>query len=109
MKKKLTPTRPETQDVSPIRIRSRQHREKAQVQDMLDRGRLQVLEHLWPGFAACMVVEQQLQGPVVVELPGPQEAQEEGVVQPRPEIGLFLQSQVKKNRAQWRPVLPQLL
>lgn len=59
-------------------------------------GRLQVLEHLGPGFTACVVVEQQLQGTVIVKLPGPQEAQEEGVVQPGPEVRLLLHNDEEK-------------
>lgn len=51
---------------------------------MLHRGGLEVLEDLWPGLAPRLVVEEQLQGPVVVELPGPQEAQEESIIQPGP-------------------------
>lgn len=86
-----TPTWPETEDVSPVRVRPWQDCEKAFVQDVLHCGRLQVLENLWPGFATGVVVEEQLQSTVIVKLPGPQEAQQEGVVQPRPEIGLFLQ------------------
>lgn len=95
---KQTPTWPETEDVSSVWVRPRQDGEKAQVQDVLHCGRLQVLEHLWPCFTTRVVVEQQLQGTVVVKLPGPQEAQEEGVIQPRPEIGLFLQSQGERLR-----------
>jgi len=71
-------------------VRVRQHREEAQVQDVLHRRGLEVLEDLGPGLAARLVVEEQLQGSIVIELPGPQEAQEEGIVQPRPQIGLFL-------------------
>lgn len=93
MKIKQTTTWPETQDVSAVGVRSWQDCEKAFVQDVLHRGWLEVLEHLWPGFTTCVVIEQQLQGTIVVKLPGPQEAQEEGIVQPRSEIGLFLQSQ----------------
>lgn len=40
-----------------------------------------------------MVIEEQLQGTVIVELPSPQEAQQEGIIKSCPEIGLFLQSQ----------------
>lgn len=64
---------------------------------MFHRGRLQVPEHLGPSLTARVVVEQQLQRAVVVELPGPQEAQEKGIVQPGPEIGLLLQSQTSKR------------
>lgn len=94
---KLAPTWPQTEDVSSVGVRLRQDGEKAQVQDVLHRGRLQVLEHLRPSLAARVVVEQQLQSAVVVELPGPQEAQEKGIVQPGPEIGLFLQSRASKH------------
>lgn len=94
---KQKPTWPETEDVSSIGVRLWQDREEAQVQDVFHCGWLQVLEHLWPSLAACVVIEQQLQGTVVVKLPGPQEAQEEGVVQPGPEIWLFLERQVGKK------------
>ena len=87
----------ETEDVSSVGLGPGQHREEAQVQDVLHRGRLQVLEHLGPGFTTRVVIEQQLQRAVVVELPGPQEAEEEGVVQPGPEVRLFLQSQVSRK------------
>lgn len=90
--KQTTPTWPQTEDVSSVGVRLRQDREKAQVQDVFHRGWLQVLEHLWPGLTTRVVIKQQLHGTVVVELPGPQEAQEEGVIQPRPEVGLFLRS-----------------
>lgn len=93
MKMKQIPTWPETKDVSSIGIRLRQDCKKAFVQNVLHRGWLQVLEHLWPGFATCMVIEQQLQGTVVIKLPGPQETQEKGIIQPRSEIRLLLQSQ----------------
>lgn len=93
---KPTLTWPETEDVSSVGVRLWQDREEAQVQDVFHCGRLQVLEHLRPSLSACVVIEQQLQGTVIVKLPGPQEAQEEGVVQPGPEIGLFLQSRAKK-------------
>lgn len=75
-----TPTWTETEDVSSVGVGLRQDCEEAQVQDVFHCGWLQVLEHLRPGFTSRMVIEQQLQGPVVVELPGPQEAQEEGVI-----------------------------
>lgn len=89
---KRTPTWPETEDVSSVGVWLWQDREKAQVQDVFHCGWLQVPEHLWPSLTACVVIEQELQGAVIVKLPGPQEAQEKGVVQSGPEIGLFLQS-----------------
>lgn len=58
-------------------------------------GWLQVLEHLWPSLATPVVIDQKLQGTVIVKLPGPQEAQKEGIIQPGPQIGLLLQSQAK--------------
>lgn len=96
MKMKQTQTWPETEDVSAVGVWLRQDCEKAQVQDVFHCGWLQVLEHLRPSLTACVVVEQQLHGSVIVELPGPQEAQQKGVVQPGPEVGLFLQSGVKE-------------
>lgn len=94
---KLTPTWPQTEDVSSVGVRLWQDREKAQVQHVFHCGWLQVLEHLWPRLPARVVIEQQLQSTVVVKLPGPQEAQEKGIVQPGPEVGLFLQSRMKKH------------
>lgn len=90
------PTWPQTEDVSAIGIRFRQDCEKAQVQDMFHCGWLQVLKHLRPCPSTCVIIEQQLQSAIVVELPGPQEAQEEGIIQSGPEIGLFLQSTEEK-------------
>lgn len=90
------PTGPEKEDVSPFGIRPRQDREETQVQNVFDRGWLQVLEDLRPGLTARVVVEQQLQGTVIVELPGPQEAQQEGVIQSGSEVGMFLVSQTEK-------------
>lgn len=87
---KSIPTWSETKDVSSIGVWLWQDSKKALFQNMLHHGWLQVLKHLWPGFASSMVIEEQLQGTVIVELPGPQEAQEEGVVQPCSEIGLLL-------------------
>lgn len=77
---KERPTWAETEDVPATGVWPRQDREKAQVQDVFDCGRLQVLEHLWPGPATRMVVKEELQRAVIVKLPGPQEAQEEGVI-----------------------------
>lgn len=94
---KLTPTWAQTEDVSSIGVRPWQHCEKAQVEDVFHCGWLQVLEHLWPSLTSCMVIEEQLQGTVIVELPSPQEAQQEGIIKSCPEIGLFLQSQEGKK------------
>lgn len=93
----MTLTWPETEDVSSVGVWLWQDREKAQVQHMFHCGWFQVLEHFWPSLTACVIIKQQLQGTVIVELPGPQEAQEKGVVQPRPEIWLFLQSRLTKS------------
>lgn len=83
-------TWPQTQDEPAVRIRVWQNREEAQVQNMFNCGRFQVLEHFWPSFAACVVVEQQLQSAVIIKLPGPQEAKKKGIIQPGPKVGLFL-------------------
>lgn len=84
------PTWPQAEDEPAVGIRARQDREEALVQDVLHRGRLQVLEDLRPGLVSGVVVEQQLQSAVVIKLPGPQEAQQEGVIQSGPETGLLL-------------------
>lgn len=93
---KPTPTWAQTEDVSSVGVRPWQHCEKAQVEDVFHCGWLQVLEHLWPSLTSCMVIEEQLQGTVIVELPSPQEAQQEGIIKSCPEIGLFLQRGKKK-------------
>lgn len=103
------PTWAKTEDVPAVGVWPRQDREKAQVQDVFDRGGLQVLEHLGPGPAARMVVQEQLQRTVVVKLPGPQEAQEEGVVQAGVQVGLLLMDIRRKSKLKNGVCAPQML
>lgn len=92
-----TCTWPEKQDVSSSGVWPGQDGEEAQVQHVSDGGRLQVLEHFGPGLSARVIIEQQLQGAVIVKLPGPQEAEEESIVQSGPEIGMFLRGGRKQK------------
>lgn len=75
----------------------RQHGKEAGGQDLLQGGRPQVVEDFGPASPAAVVVDEQLEGPVVVKLAGAEEAQQEGVLQRGAQVGALLAHHVPQG------------
>lgn len=74
-----------------------QHGEEAGSEDILYGRGLQVIEDFGPASPAAVVVDQELQGPVVIKLAGSEEAQQEGVVQGRAQVWTLLPHHVTEG------------
>lgn len=74
-----------------------QHGEESRGEDILQGRGLQVVEDLGPASPAAVVVDQELQGPVVIELAGSEEAQQEGIIQGGAQVRALLPHHVTEG------------
>lgn len=74
-----------------------QHSEESGSEDIFQGRRPQVTEDFGPAPPAAVVVDQELQGAVVIKLAGSEETQQEGVIQIGAQVGVLLPHHVAEG------------